>query len=258
MNKIGVTETGDPGYDFSWTSNLYDANVLITKTLSEKFIEELVKDNRKEKIILHITCTGYGGTPMEPGAPTMEETYQLTQKLLKVFPINQVVLRIDPIIPTKDGLQRLTKVLTKFSNLGITRVRISIIDLYYHVKQRFNEATNSGILPKELALDYWSWQAPKDRMLVILYTLNTFKNVYQFETCSEPELIALDREQSEPILNQVGCVSQKDLDILGSNVVMEGSSRQRRTCLCPGNKYQILRKKPGRCPNKCIYCYWKD
>jgi hypothetical protein len=51
----------------------------------------------------------------------------------------------------------------------------------------------------------------------------------------------------------------KDIGILDEfDVSLVGSSRQRTSCLCPSNKVQIIRTKPRRCHNKCIYCYWRD
>ena len=69
--KIGVTEAGDAGLDLSWVSKLFDVNVIITKHLTPKntaLIKALL--NNKDKIILHCTCTGYGGTLMEKNVPT--------------------------------------------------------------------------------------------------------------------------------------------------------------------------------------------
>lgn len=50
--KIGVTERGDAGIDFSWVQKLYPANVIIFKNLNDKLIDNLVRN--KDKIIFHI------------------------------------------------------------------------------------------------------------------------------------------------------------------------------------------------------------
>ena len=47
--KIGITERGDAGIDFSWVEKLYDANVIISKSLSDKLIANLVENKEKIK-----------------------------------------------------------------------------------------------------------------------------------------------------------------------------------------------------------------
>ena len=61
--KIGITEAGDAGLDFSWVDKLFDINIIITKHLTarnEQLIKALLENSHK--INLHCTCTGYGGT----------------------------------------------------------------------------------------------------------------------------------------------------------------------------------------------------
>ena len=36
-----------------------------------------------------------------------------------------------------------------------------------------------------------------------------------------------------------------------------GSSNQRKLCLCPCCKTELLNNRT-RCEHKCLYCYWKD
>lgn len=55
------------------------------------------------------------------------------------------------------------------------------------------------------------------------------------------------------------CISQKDLDILQiKDIKLIGSAEQRKTCSCPSYKTELIKGKPHRCPNKCLYCFWKD
>lgn len=239
-NLIGVTETGEIAFDLDAFDHLHQANVIITKRLTDPLIRKLVE--RKDHIILHLTCTGWGGTKVEPLVPTAKKTRIQYEKLVKAgFPQKQVVLRIDPIILTDEGIEHVNEVLDLFEDSGITRYRISYIDMYRYAKVRFNEA---GIdLPHE------TFHAPLERRreLTDQFLQIAKDSGFDLEICGEPGL------PSTP------CVSQKDIDILGltDEIILHGSADQRDACGCPANKKQILTKRPGRCGNKCLYCYWK-
>jgi len=103
MFKIGVTERGDAGLDFSWIDKLYSANIIISKNLNDTLIDNLIKN--KDKIIFHMTCTGYGNTILEPNVPNVLYNRKQIDKLIDLgFPVKQIVLRIDPIIPIDKGM----------------------------------------------------------------------------------------------------------------------------------------------------------
>lgn len=104
MEYFGITETYDPAQNFSWVDYLKVGNILITKNLNDKLIELLLRKDIMKCCILHLTCTGMGGTIMEPNVPTVEESVIQLRKLLDIgFPVEQVVLRLSPVIPTEKG-----------------------------------------------------------------------------------------------------------------------------------------------------------
>lgn len=236
--KVGITERGDAGLDYSWINKLYDANIIITKQLyvnNSKLIDALLSN--KEKIILHVTCTGYGGTVIEPHVPRPIEVHEGLIRLISLgFPVEQVVLRTDPIIPTKKGLQRVKEVWDLFKDTGVHRVRYSVIDMYPHVQKRFEK--------HELSLPFSTFIAPQMmiddvRRLVIEY------GYYNFEACAES------------LPTPTGCVSQKDIDILKLPEILSPGGMQRKGCLCCSGKTELLDNK-NRCPSGCLYCYWRD
>lgn len=239
--KWGVTETSDPAFHLDLFDNLYLGNTIITKRLSSKLIDKLVE--HKDKCILHLTCTGMGGSVIEPLVPNLEETVVKFRELLsKGFPIGQVVLRIDPIIGTDKGFSNAVKVIEAFKEFGIKRVRFSVLDMYDHVKERFNE--------KGYRMPYETFHAPYELRMQINEKLIELGKKYGFEVecCGEPGI------------GSITCLSQKDVDILGLTDVikLEGYKGQRKSCMCPSNKAELIKAKPKRCPNNCIYCYWKD
>ena len=239
---IGMTETGDVAFDLSVFDRLYLGNIIITKRLTDKLIEKLIE--HKDKVILHLTCTGMGGSKVEPFVPTVEQTYQKFCKLLEGgFPVNQVVLRIDPIVPTEKGMNTALKVIDIFfqNDHGIKRVRVSSMDMYPHVKERFEKAG--------FPIPYNSFHAPvsvRHEMVRVFERLGQEKG-FIVEVCGEPDLPS------------TSCLSQKDIDILGltDTIQLVGNAGQRGHCSCPGNKKQLIVGELHRCKNACEYCYLK-
>lgn len=230
---IGITERGDAGLDFSWVEQVpnTDFSILITKNINNKFIDEVIK--MKEKIIVNATITGMGGTVVEPRVPSVSVSIGQLEKLIaKGFPAEQIVLRIDPIIPTTKGINTALNVLEAANHLGIKRCRISILDMYKHVEARFK---NAGIKVPVYDLK----QAYED----VLKAIGPYMDKWEFEACAE----------SFPF--QTGCISQKDADILNNPVVLVGNKGQRKGCLCPRNKCELLSHR-SQCQHGCLYCYW--
>lgn len=233
---IGITERGDAGLDFNWENKLYDANILITKHINDEFIKKVL--NHKDKIIIHATVTGFGGTILEPNVPDYHSSYIGLAKLIMFgFPTNQIVLRINPIIVTPKGLSTVEKILKEFVHLNIQRCRFSFIDMYPHVKERFKE--------NKVKLPYETFAAPQVMVDNVLQVLKEYEGVYQFESCAE----------NTPY--KLGCISEKDLRILGVNIKVKDGGFQRKGCLCLGNKKELLNNKK-QCVSKCLYCYWKN
>lgn len=238
--QIGITETAEIAFNLSAFDNLRNANIIVTKSLTSKLIEKLIE--HKDKCILHLTVTGYGQTVLEPIVPKAEKTEKQFKNLIaRGFPIEQVVLRIDPVVPTEKGIKRMCDVANLFIPHGITRIRFSVLDMYQHVKERF--------IDSNVPLPYETFHAPLQDRIKVYETLKQLagENI-SVEACGEPDL------------PQTPCISQKDIDILGltDSITLIGNKQQRTSCGCPANKIQIIKGKPHRCSNKCLYCFWKD
>ncbi len=240
---VGITEASEVAFNLDVFNRLCEANIIITKRLTNKLIDKLVKN--KDKIILHLTCTGWGGTFLEPFVPTLETTRKKFGELLeKGFPIEHCVLRIDPCIPMEDGFERMCNVVEAFSDTGIKRVRFSVLDMYEHVKKRFIE--------KGIALPFETFHAPfevRQKMYDALLELSK-KYGFEVEACAEPGI------------DSISCLSQKDIDILGlrGKIMLVGNKGQRSNCHCPANKKELIESedKAKRCLNNCLYCFWRD
>lgn len=235
--KCGITERGDASINRKWEVNMMpNINIIISKRLTDIMIDSLV--THQDRVIFHHTVTGYGGTVLEKFVAPAEWSFEQCKKLIeKGFPAKQIVLRLDPVIPTKKGIATALNVLELYKTLGIKRVRFSFMDLYPHVQKRFTE--------QKIPLPWEGFRAPDEWMESFLYQIEGYKAIYEFESCAE-------------LTNyQVGCVSEKDYFILGLPLPNARGGHQRPACLCLGTKIELL-DKPQPCAHNCIYCYWKD
>ena len=243
--KIGITEAGDAGIDLSWIDKLdtVDGAILITKKITQPMIDA-IKD--RNNIVVHATITGYGGTVLEPNVPSTMDEFNNTIRLIKAgFSAENIVIRVDPIISSLDGVSLAEKVIKRGIELGFWRYRVSIIDMYPHVRERFKKA--------KISLPYGDGFSPSvghiarvDKMLSKLWKENPNINI---ESCAENLRAAKPR----------GCISDWDLVFMGldiSNEVIDTRGFQRKGCLCYSGKTELLTHK-CQCPNKCVYCYWK-
>lgn len=274
--KIGITEAGDASIDYSWESKMNDVDVaiLITKNITDKFIESVMKV--RDKVVIHATCTGYGGTILEPNVPLYTQQLDQVKKLINLgFPLNQIVIRIDPIIPTEKGVKNVENVVGYIYEY-VKRFRISVIDNYRHVIERFKYFG----LP---VLFNGNFQASQEQFDNVDNMIKNLKDKYGvvFESCAEEKLKNAER---------IGCVSKKDLDIFGIELDCEDLKNNRKGCLCIANKTELLSHNSFRfcnklkvpiisnvgicdenknckyckdlfiygCPNQCLYCYWRS
>jgi hypothetical protein len=140
---------------------------------------------------------------------------------------DRVVLRVDPVIPTPLGIATAKEVVSLKNN---TRVRISFIDYYEHVKKRFNDL--------EMRLPWDSFHAPLEL------------RIKAWEELGKPEVCG------EPGFQCSGCVSAKDCEVFGI-APFEDERGQRKHCACLANKHELLIQRK-RCSHACEYCYWRN
>lgn len=258
--KIGITEYGDAGLDFTWYEKIkhfkdVDGAILITKEINAKFIDKVMDLYRSgfTQLIVHCTCTGWGGTVIEPNVPNYKDQITMLEKLINCgFPKSHCVLRIDPIFPTENGINRVTEVLDyayKAKFLPEMRVRISVLDEYKHVKERFKDMGFSPIYGD-------SFYAPRYMMQNLVNTLEKYD--LQFECCAEPYL----NNKNQYV--HTGCISERDLRIMGFpeneiQSVIGVNPQNRKGCLCLSCKTELLpRCNRHQCDHKCAYCFWKN
>ena len=256
--KIGITERGDAGIDLSWENKLdtVDGAIILTKCLTgPKFQEVMLR--HKEKLILHAGISGNGGTIYEPNVLPYGKSLDALQNLIdKGFPTSHIVLRCDPIIPNCDGLTNMKNMFEEFlnRNMNITRIRISVLDNYPHVRERFAE---HGI--DVLYNGYFQATANQFANIArIISDIFANHDEINIECCAEPKLQEASCNLNLKPIEWCGCCGFKDAEILGITLptVCRVNPQNRKGCLCIDVKTELL-TNPKPCPHKCIYCYWK-
>ena len=248
--RIGITERGDAGICFDWVPKIdtVEGVVLITKNITPMFIRKVLECNKP--VIVHCTCTGWGRTEIEPNVPNYRTQLDSLKHLIDSgFPAEHCVLRIDPIFPSGNGLKRVHEVLSYFQSLqtGVERIRISIVDEYRHVKERYIQ---HGWQPL-----YQQFQADDSMLYDVMENLARYQRT--FETCAENRLYQLSKEKYPDMFETTGCISEKDLSIMGIPFTLMGiNPQQRHGCHCLSCKTELLTERK-QCPNQCVYCFWK-
>lgn len=230
---IGITEQGDAALDLAWIQwvNSNKPAILITKD-PLKLFKTLIKEySILPNIIVHATITGLGGTDHEPNVPQYEMSLTGYRGLIQYLGKDRVVLRVDPVYPSEKGLKRASLVIAQHEE---TRIRISFLDAYNHVKEKFRN--------KKMTPPPYKFHAPLETRQIMYRKLYKIANRH-IEVCGEPGFSC------------TGCISELDCKTLGVNPPTK-TSGQRPTCTCLAIKKELLsNKKP--CFHNCIYCYWK-
>jgi len=251
---VGVTEQGDPSIYTEWIEKTGDMDgiILVTKAPGA-FINSTLEseiEKIKDKLIIHCTITGYGHTVVEPNVNSQLVSVMM-MKELKLRGYN-IVLRIDPIIPTIKGLERMKEVieLSKvYLGLEGLRIRWSLIDNYAHIEHRgielpwtsFNVPENSNSKTEyhgaNEVIEYFKILEEQDKAII--------------ETCCEDYI-------QIPEKWKVGCVSIRDMEIFKLPIPTKIKRKnQRGNCTCISEKHELLEHKE-QCPYQCKYCYWKQ
>lgn len=227
---IGITERGDASIDNSWLTAVNNNMPCILITKDPYKLSSMI--NKDMNIIVHATITGYGSTILEPNVPQPSNAVKGLLKIISMIGIERTVLRVDPIIPYKiKGCNKIPFASDIPSDIiNNIRKRISFMDNYPHVKQRMIDV---GLEP--LPYDF---HAPLSKRIEI------------WEKLKRPEVCG------EPSMECTGCISQKDVEILNTNIQSNNTSKQRQSCKCLSIKTELLTNKK-QCGHKCLYCYWR-
>jgi len=250
---IGITEAGDPSICHEWINktNEVDGVILITK-MPGSFINTNLENEIqkiKDKLVIHCSITGYGKTVVEPYVSPYNISVMMMIELIKRG--YNIVLRIDPIIPTIIGFDKVKNIINVtqqlLGSLKDLRIRWSLIDNYKHLKSR------------DIHLPWESFNVPeesnnKERYIGANDIIEYFKHLEETQSC----IIEVCAENYKNIPKHwiVGCVSNKDKQLMNLPILEnQGTSKQRKACKCLSEKKELVNKKQ-QCAYQCKYCYW--
>lgn len=229
-------------------------NVIRCRDLSSIQLRKVLIDN-KSKIIVHYTVSGYAGTPFEPKTPHPAVAYKNLQAFINEgFPPQQIVLRIDPIIPTEKGLEVVNTVLEVFQTLNIKRCRYKMFLYPKELSQRaalqqaFPLIGGNPYASVEYGKVFYSSGPHHRRMVKELLEKWTWH--YRFETCDKDDFVTSD--------DAVPCISVTDLQILGwKNVKLVHDWKSKNRCHCPIGTIELSTKTNTQCAVQCMHCRHK-
>jgi hypothetical protein len=198
---------------------------------------------RYDQVFCHLTITGLGGTPLEPGiAPWGEVVSQLPELVDFVGDPRRASVRYDPIVHWYEG-QRIASnlplaepILREVSRVGITAVRASFATLYGKVRRRKG----------------WHWYDPTP-----VQRLEITRELVMLAGSLGLTLYACSQND----LQLAGAVSSRCIDgeLLaavhphGLPAAAGKDAGQRPECGCTPSV--DIGSYLMRCPNGCRYCY---
>lgn len=262
MLKIATTETYDPTLCIDlWYNRAseFDFLLYITKRMNAAVTKiftnpDSLWNHAVKPSIIHVTCTGWGGSELEPSVQTTAQTVKEVEKLIDFgYPIDRIVWRCDPIIPTKTGLEKFKESVAAASELKIKRVRSSILQMYKHSLERMTDFEVCREITDMYSGGFFPKNFSQNEINAISEVVRQYRDI-SFESCASLKL-------SQCGFSTNGCMSEKDLIINGidpeTSGLLKGNQRQNCSCLL---KHQLIPGgfSRGRCPHGCLYCYIKD
>lgn len=248
---VGITEGYDPHFSDSWflLDDFADFSIIVSKGLPTKKGQERMLTN-PQRYIFHAGMTGMGGSVNEPNVkPWKEQLTAVEDFVQRGFPRDHVVIRIDPIMPAKRGIELAKEVATAAFEKGFKVFRYSFMDAYAHVQKRYAEKSVSDLLTSD-RIKAQKEQAEKAMHIWFDFCDAMEAKGCQFFTCAEGWIA--------PTHHVVGCVSGRDFDLCGipRSRMFGTTSKQRSSCECDGSKFELMPHLKVRCPHKCTYCFW--
>ena len=210
--------------------------IIYTKTLTKGLVRVLT--GHVASTTLHITISGWGGTWLETGVETAEKEVAALLKLLKIYPAERITVRVDPVIPTIEGMAKAVQVLSAIPQN--VRVISSIIQLYSNMHQLFDRL---GINKAYYTVKSGNVLFPSQSYAQAVY--NELNNYHKVSVCGHPYILTgCDHD---------GCVNADSMRLLGLTPV-NMTGKQRPGCKCQAIKRQLL-KYSDTCGHNCLYCY---
>lgn len=239
---ITYWKSGDPCYENKLRdleSKMGDYCIIRTKRLTREFIEFCVRN--KQKIYIHMILSGLNRTPFEPNIPTVAETFRSMQELfIAGFPMTQLLLWVDPVIPNRNGLAVLKLILRMFSefpDLRLRRMRVNVLGF-----KSDRKTLSNPVFEKRQDISKVTSFVSKDP---------SFEKEYQNLLTEYASIISVD--------NNEYLIGIRELNAFGLSNQYSDNGVMKRIIEYDNRKpnVKIISGSPRRCGNRCVLCpYW--
>jgi hypothetical protein len=241
VDYVWVTETSDPFFHWQPVAEVAASGQPVVVYSKNLVPLDLFRDN--PRVALGLTITGWGDTWLEPGVIAPEAMVSHFNHAAEAIGCERLRLRVDPGIPTAEGLRRAADVLT---DIAIpVRTITSIIQFYKGHdtlfsrlgidRSRYTLRSGRAVYPQPELAAWWLRELHRVRP--------DFTGFISF--CGMPYQV----DGAE----HTGCVDDALLAAIGvTDFKRVPPGRQRPGCRCVITKRQAL---GGPCTHGCLYCY---
>lgn len=258
----------DPTLTYEWVQKLTDINIINTKKFTQEFCDIILQN--KHRIFLHVTLTGMGQTPFEPNISTVKSTFEYLKYLVNNgFPVNQILIIINPILSNDNGLKALKlllRVLTEYKELRLRWVRTNLL-LYKTVSDLYDSKFKQDKKMLKYSKDFGGKYIISNNnilnrmvelkpILPYLFKQDSFYREYYKLIDSYKTIINIDS-------GDMGLISVRELQAFGYNNIWTDEHGNKSNIITyeNNNKFKpnvnIISKggsKTIRCKNRCKLC----
>ena len=242
FDKILITEMCDPVFYLPQIYPIIKSGQPII--LYSKGIVPIDIFEEHKNVGFNLTISGWGGSWLEPRVTEPEIMISYYNSLIAKIDINRIKLRIDPGIPTKEGLKKAIHILKSIDK--IPQIIISIIQKYKWHSELFNKLgiedffytieSGNALFPEKEIAESWIRRLLDARPEAEGY----------ISFCGMPYEVQFS--------NHVGCVDETFLKAIGvEKFIKIKKGYQRPGCKCVIKKKQVLNGQ--QCLHGCMYCY---
>ena len=241
---VWITEMTDPiEYWHTLLPLIKKGEPVIIYTKGHLPTEVIDKAKVYKNLAVEISITGWGGTWLEPRVGRPQQMINYFNKLVQVFGKNRIRLRIDPVIPTVEGVARASSIALMLYKP--VKIITSMIQLYKGQEKIF---TKLGIDMNKYTIKSGNALYPEKALAERWYKLLTNIN---------PNLIGLVQFCGMPYEIEgavhTGCIDDELLQAIGvTDYKKIAPGKQRPGCKCTIQKKQAIM---GVCNHGCKYCY---
>lgn len=253
-----------------WTTKLTEVNVIVTKNLTDEFVDFCVMN--KHRIFLHIVINGMGKSILEPNIPSVREMFIYTSGLIKKgFPQKQILIIVNPILSNDNGIKSLELLLRAFTEFKLLRLRYIKFQLltYKNVDDFKKQTTDES--PHIIKMSKQSYRnkyvvanqnilkRPSTKgIMQYLNKTDFFWKAYQQLLSKYRNIITIDSEIE-------ALIGVRELIPFGYNNTWTNTdgSVEKIIVYENGNKFKPIvkylnQKNPVRCSNKCLLCVFRQ